>query len=477
MLYFFVLAFVLRLVAINQGLWLDEAIGAIAAKQYSFIDIVTVFLRNDNHPPLYYLLLKAWASVFGFSDIALRLPTVILGSLSVVMVYKLTKKYVPGAAVLAALFTAASPFLIYYSQEVRMYMPTVFLTLSAVFFFLDTFEDKRNRYSWYLFSLSVCALLFTDYVPVFLLPVFPLYALLKRARTVWWRSFGLSFVPLVVLGIAWLPILQVQISGGATVLSFLPEWKGLAGGATLKQLILVWNKFLLGRISIRPQSVYFALILLFSIPVIYALIRSFISKRSSFITFVWLWLLVPPSVCFLVSFLFPAFIYFRLSFVVPAFFILIAHGISQIKNQATSFAITISVLVCSTVGLYVYATQPHQQREQWREAVSFVESTAPSGAISLFEFPDSFAPYRWYTNGIVPGVGGLSEIKSQGESEKGVLLSKIEKHKTIYYFSYLQDLTDPDNIVRSVLVENGYLVKKEVGDFQGVGIITIWERP
>jgi hypothetical protein len=54
-----VVALGLRLVAINQSLWLDEAIGANIVKDYSYHAILTDFLHSDNHPPLYYLTLKA----------------------------------------------------------------------------------------------------------------------------------------------------------------------------------------------------------------------------------------------------------------------------------------------------------------------------------------------------------------------------------------------------------------------------------
>ena len=35
------------------------------------------FFLSDFHPPLYYLVLKAWSSVFGYSEFSLRLPSVI----------------------------------------------------------------------------------------------------------------------------------------------------------------------------------------------------------------------------------------------------------------------------------------------------------------------------------------------------------------------------------------------------------------
>ena len=42
------LGLLLRLLIINQSLWLDEAIGAIAVRDYSFSGILSDFMKFDN---------------------------------------------------------------------------------------------------------------------------------------------------------------------------------------------------------------------------------------------------------------------------------------------------------------------------------------------------------------------------------------------------------------------------------------------
>src|SRR3972149_8169918 len=85
------LSLCLRLVVINQSLWLDEAIGAIAARDFSYSKILREFMLSDNHPPLYYLFLKAWVSLFGFSEVSLRMPSVLFGVGTIYLVYKISK--------------------------------------------------------------------------------------------------------------------------------------------------------------------------------------------------------------------------------------------------------------------------------------------------------------------------------------------------------------------------------------------------
>src|SRR4029078_7831305 len=91
-LYFLLLlGLILRLISLNQSLWLDEAIGAIAVKNYSYVGIVTDFIKGDTHPPFYYLTLKLWTDLFGYSEIAMRMLSVIFGVATVWVVYKIAK--------------------------------------------------------------------------------------------------------------------------------------------------------------------------------------------------------------------------------------------------------------------------------------------------------------------------------------------------------------------------------------------------
>ncbi|NCN22390.1 glycosyltransferase family 39 protein, partial [Candidatus Falkowbacteria bacterium] len=73
----FLLAFLIRLIGINQSLWLDEATTARVVQQYNYQEIITKFSPNDFHPPLYYLFMKFWTNIFGYSEVALRFPSII----------------------------------------------------------------------------------------------------------------------------------------------------------------------------------------------------------------------------------------------------------------------------------------------------------------------------------------------------------------------------------------------------------------
>src|SRR4030042_3478146 len=177
------LGLLLRLISLRQSLWLDEAIGAIAVKSYSYSGIINDFMKADNHPPLYYFILKFWTNIFGYSEISLRFPSIIFGIGTIYLLFLIAKEifglkkkglanfnYIP---LVSALFLSTSQFHIYYSQEARMYSMVAFFVCLAFFTYFKLINtDLGTFFYWCLFSLSILVMVFSDYVPLFVLPVF-----------------------------------------------------------------------------------------------------------------------------------------------------------------------------------------------------------------------------------------------------------------------------------------------------------------
>jgi uncharacterized membrane protein len=219
-----ILGIILRVINLNQSLWLDEAISALAARDFSYQGIIFDFLRIDNHPPVFYLLLKAWGQIFGFTDINLRFLPVILGVLLIYAVFRIVSAISGNSktAVISALLTATSPLLIYFSQELRMYILITLLCSIQTYVYLQLIKKNRLFY-WGLFSALGCLIFFSDYITVFFLPVFLVYPLVvKNFRLL--RNTMLSFLPLLVLFIFWYPYFDAQLLKNKELVSIFPGW-------------------------------------------------------------------------------------------------------------------------------------------------------------------------------------------------------------------------------------------------------------
>lgn len=105
----------------SESLWFDEAYTAFAAQQAParLVEIV----RVDNSPPLYYLLMHFWTATFGESELALRAPSAVAGSIALILTAHLARRWLddPLAELAAIALGAVSFLLIRYAHEARGY--------------------------------------------------------------------------------------------------------------------------------------------------------------------------------------------------------------------------------------------------------------------------------------------------------------------------------------------------------------------
>lgn len=324
-------ALIVRLIGLNQSLWLDEAISYLAVKSFSFWEIITKFSPGDVHPPLYYLLLKLWTNLFGYSEISLRLPSVIAGVVAVFVVIKIGQKlFNKRVGLLAGLFLALNPLAVYYSQEARMYSLAMLVISLAAWAFIC---QKK----WLVVSALVAAF-YIDYIPWLIVPVF----------------FPASLLAFIFVA-PWLPVVWQQFQASLALARQVPLWGQVVGGFSLKALTLAPVKFIFGRIPTQP---FFALLV-----ILYFWIIARVRNR-----FLWTWLLTPVVLGFILSLKVPIFTYHRFLFVLPAFVLLLAAGAAKRR-----FFVGL-VLAVSLLSLAFFNFNSNLQREDWRAATIYINS-------------------------------------------------------------------------------------------------------
>jgi uncharacterized membrane protein len=456
------------MISLNQSLWLDEAIGAIAVHDYSYLGILHDYIRGDTHPPLYYLTLKLWTDIFGYREVAMRMLSVIFGVLTVYVLYVIAKlksiewggKNINTFPLIAAALLATAPLHIYYSQEVRMYAMNTLLVSLIVLFYIQK--------DWWKYAISVLLLGMTDYLPLLVLPALFIHALSEKHDLSWWKQFVGSHFPLGVFLLIWFPTFQIQSAGSREALQLFSGWGDLIGRAGVKELSLVWVKFLIGRISFDNKILYGGIVLLMTFCISYPFIKSIRDVLKTKIW--WLWVVVPVMLTFLGAVFIPGFSYFRMIIVLPAFYVLIAYGLSRMGSRA----LVVIILVANCVFSLEYLINTKHHREDWKGAVSYVESTYKDGDIVLQAFPEPFAGYRWYSN-TIHAYGGTWKLGAVNSEIESYTKDNIEKANGVFYFEYLADQTDPNSIIKKTLLENGFS-QVEVKDIRGVGFIEYYQR-
>lgn len=162
------LAAALRFAGLDaKGFWEDEA-GTALLVGMDFGEMVSRIPEEETTPPLYYLLVWAWAQVFGGGEVGLRSFSALLGGATVPIAYLAGRELVsPRAGVIAAALVAVNPLLIWYGQEARSYALMVLLSAVALLFFAHAFYDPRPKWLA-LWSLSSALAIATHYFAGFL---------------------------------------------------------------------------------------------------------------------------------------------------------------------------------------------------------------------------------------------------------------------------------------------------------------------
>ena len=386
-----VLTFFLRFISLNQSLWLDEAISAQVVKNYSYSNLVTKFSPSDFHPPLYYLVLKTWTSFFGYSEISLRLPSVIFSLLTIYLVYRFYG-FAP------SLLLSLNPLYLYYSQEARMYSLVTLLIFCAFLAF------KKHRIL--LYFLFTFLSLSTFYGSVFFFAAVSLYWLFQKKYKQFFIYSLAPFISLLILS----PLLWQQYQTSRLLLSSVKNWSSVLGPVTLKNILLVIVKFTIGRISFYPKWAYYLISFLVSLPLWFLVtIKSLRYRQEAFIF--WVSLLVG----LIFSLFTPMFQYFRFLYLLP-FLCLVVRKSYLYPLVFLSFSL-------------LYLLNPAFYRENWKG----MSLTLPPNIYMIISAAD---PINYYRPDIK--IKNLStEVPTESEI---VVLPYISEIHGIDYVSRLQSL-------------------------------------
>lgn len=331
----------------SQSLWLDEAVTANVVRNYSVIEIITKFSPSDFHPPLYYIFLKFWTTVFGYSEVALRLPSLIFVLLTAYVLYKISKNY------WASLLFVFNPLIVYYSQEAGMYLMVTCLLICAYYFFVN--------HRLLLFNLFSALSFLTFYGSAFLLLTFYLYLLFKcQFKHQYLLGFGISLVLLFLL-------LDRQMSVSLASQSLAPNWSSVLGTVNPQNLLLIALKFTSGRISFYPKIVYYLISGLWAVW-IFAIFR----RRPIYLYF----FITPLIVGTIFSLFAPMLQYFRFLYLIP--FLSLSLSESRLRHFALAGFIIFS-------GVYLF--NPRFHREDWRSLSQSLPLNSTVHLISSFSDP------------------------------------------------------------------------------------------
>lgn len=369
----FIVAFSIRLISLDQSLWLDEATTANVVRSYDFSQIITLFSRFDFHPPFYYFFMKAWSTMFGTSEVALRMPSVIFSLLGGYMVYLIGRKLrSENIGFWAAVFFLFNPLIMYYSQEARMYTMATFFLSAAFYFYLKL--DEAKKIPWrevVLVNVFFFVSFVTFYGSIFFISAMFIWLLYKRKYKLFFLIHPGLWIALLMLS----PLLYLQLLNAKKTLQLVTNWSQVLGTVSIKNLLLFPLKFSVGRIDFYPKIMYYGVAGAWSIAVFsFAVVGAMRNRKLVyFIAYV-----IGTGLLF--SYFSPLLQYFRFQYLLIPFSLLLALGATHKISRI--------VLLTGFVGFSLaYLLLPQFHRENWKGLVSKLPKNQPIYMIGSFADP------------------------------------------------------------------------------------------
>lgn len=401
----------LRFALIGQhSLWSDE-IFVVWITRFAWRDLLHIVGAVDFHPPLYYLLMKAWIGVAGSGEVALRIPSAVASVLTVGLTYALMRRVASlQVSLLGAFLLSVSPFHIMAAQEARMYSLAGALVVGSTWAIADA-VDQGGVLRWIVYAALALLTVYMSY----------LAALVLVAHSIWmvvWNRRHLGGWLAAMAGGAclyapWLPSLWTQVGQAHGLDQIVSLHEAIAGPSVSESALRLGD--LLGLFafggSLFGTAGYFSqgrlgpldqiIVLLPFLATLWFGVLSFTPDRRS-MALLGLPLVSTIGAMVALSLVKPIFVPRWFSIVLPFWAMFLACGIVWVANTVRLRPPgvvawwTVGLLLYSLPALHQYYLDPATWSFRWRAAAGQVARLGGPDDLLLFVDLSAEETFRYY---------------------------------------------------------------------------------
>lgn len=403
----------------NQSLWDDEAATLKGIATPTLADEVTFFRSHDPHPPLFFFQLRAWKAVFGSSLGTLRANSALWGTISIPLMYALAAFFAgPAVGLASAGLLTISPLHLAYSQELRPYALSIFLSM-AIFLALGRLL-RRDRGAVLLGMLWTLQL-YAHYWGSFVCAASGFYGLAAaQSNRTRWKIVTAGAVALALFALWW-PVLSAQLAG-VNALSF---WMPSASTMNLVKTFVAFTGLYFKVASktfqaLGPQWLLGSLAVLLGAVLLRGLWKGPAPMR-------W-WLGIGLLLPWLLSYWkWGIFLWYRYTIhMYPAFLILLAVGALSLQRKRLRFGVLALVMGSQLLGLGYYFHG--WQKANPKDVVAYIESIAAPGTRVIRPLYFSYL-FDFYNQGKLETIDQHtldSEVKREGLKRQPLILVSFD---------------------------------------------------
>lgn len=474
------LAFALRVFRLDgQSLWADE--GASAFMTHRSVSEIIVAAAGDIHPPLYYLMLTAWTKVAGQSEFAMRYLSVIAGLLVVALCFRLGRLLLDRTTASAgAFFTAASPLLIYYSQEARMYEQMAALGTGAIVMSISAWqsaagrddEDVRSRSRWLdlvaapVFALAVLSQYFGVTAMIAASLLFVLFHPNPfRQWRAWLRWAGVQIAAIVMV-LPWLLYASNQLK------SWSVDTEPLSAGEFLLRTVrtfsfgYAWDQTVTDKTTLLLAALFAisALWPLVTRSARFAAIRGWVATLIIAVT--------PPLTLFLVAINRPVYNPKFLLIALPAFGLLqgcalvaagrVAGSVARPRSAARPVAVAVSsalllgLLFATGRALGASYVDSKYARDDYRGLVHYIDVAGKPGDSIILNAAGQSEIFGYYYRNSFPVRGMPVARPPERAATEKELQEYLKTANRVWLVLWASEQSDPEGIVEGWLNRNAF---------------------
>ena len=166
-----ILNFILKIIFLDRR---DISMDEPFTIYYSQAGIPSLFemLKNENNPPLFFLLLNFWIKVFGISAFSVRFMPFLFSTLTAPVIFFTGKRFFSvGSGIVASLIFTFSNYHLAFAHEARVYPLFVLLTCLSMYFFLSLIQNPGKKTHLYLLVIINVLLIYSHFFGFFVIGI------------------------------------------------------------------------------------------------------------------------------------------------------------------------------------------------------------------------------------------------------------------------------------------------------------------
>lgn len=373
--------FIKLLYAGEMYYWLDETSSVFRA-QHPVIWMIRQSFTDPN-PPLYFILLKGWTSVFGISEFSTRALSVIFSALTIFILYYLARRFFNReTAFYVSLIFTVSQIHLYFSHETRGYTLLALMAALSFYFYLQTISIP-SILNLIKYTITITLLLYVHPVPVILIIIqficLLFYFRNNRKGTLY--IIAGQFIAAILFGV-W--VLKNQW------VSKMQSWIPSPDPGKLKELLVTY---------VNTEFIYYlsaAILVTFIVLIIIWLLqkKTIYEDFSSFILIL-LWGLLPILIIYFISQYSSRWDPRYMLFATPGLYLLIAFMVSKLPvNGLLRISFIILILISSLINFNLKPVKG----EDWPGAINFMEKHRDDSTLTLICADYQFMSFSYYYN-------------------------------------------------------------------------------